>query len=142
MTPTIGTTTALDRQGLRRSDEAHTTGLLGRADARFLVLADQKPVIRSNKERTEASIRWLTRAELDKAGLPFAPEEVLFLGVDRKSGVPHFAIGVTEHRTSHAPGALDFLRPLVDLRALAMQGVMSAEDLSLIGQAKALAREL
>ncbi len=138
MIPTLGTTMALDRQGLKRSDEAYLAGLLARADARFLVLADQKPVIRSNKERTEVAIRWLTRADLELAGLPFAAEEVLFLGVDRTSGVPHFAIGVTEHRTSHAPGALTHLRPIVDLRSLAMQGVMSAEDLSLIGQAKAL----
>jgi NAD+ diphosphatase len=138
MIPTLGTTTVLDRQGLKRPDEAHLATLLSRADARYLVLADQKPVIRSNKERTEASIRWLSRAELDKAGLHFTAEEVLFLGVDRNSGVPHFAIGVTEHRTSHAAGALEFLRPLVDLRSLAMQGVMSSEELSLIGQAKAL----
>jgi NAD+ diphosphatase len=138
MKPTIRTTTVLDRQGLKRSDEAYVTALMAQADARYLVLADQKPVIRSNKERTEAAIRWLTRAQLDTAGLPFAPEEVLFLGVDRASGAPHFALGVTEHRTSHAPGALEYLRPLVDLRTLAMQGVMSADDLSLIGQAKAL----
>jgi NAD+ diphosphatase len=138
MTPTLGTTTLLDRQGLKRSDEAYLAALLVRADAKFLVLADQKPVIRSNKDRTEVSIRWLTRADLDVAGLVFTPEETLFLGVDRQSGIPHFAIGVTEHRTSHAPGALTHLRPIVDLRSLAMQGVMSPEDLSLIGQAKAL----
>ena len=138
MTPTIGTTTVLDRQGLRRSDEGYLAGLLSRPDARFLVLADQKPVISGNAARTEAAIRWLTRAELDKAGLPFAAEEVLFLGVDKQRGTPHFALGVTEHRTSHAQGALTHLRPIVDLRTLAMQGIMSAEDLSLIGQAKAL----
>ncbi len=138
MTPTLGTTTLLDRQGLKRSDEAYLRGLLARTDAKFMVLADQKPVIRSNKERTEAAIRWLSRADLEAAGLTFVAEETLFLGVGRQTGGPHFAIGVTEHRTSHAPGALTHLRPLVDLRSLAMQGVMSPEDLSLIGQAKAL----
>jgi NAD+ diphosphatase len=138
MKPTIGTTMLLDRQGLKRSDEAYLAGLVAREDARFLVLADQKPVIRGNKDRTEAGIRWLTRADLEKAGLPFSVEELLFLGVDRKSGVPHFGLGVTEHRTSHAPGAIEYLRPVVDLRSLAMQGIMPPEDLSLIGQAKAL----
>ena len=138
MTPTIGTTSVLDRQGLKRSDETYLAGLLARPDVRFMVLADQKPVIRGNKERTEAAIRWLSRADLEKAGLPFAAEELLFLGVDKTSGAPHFALGVTEHRTSHAAGALTYLRPIVDLRTLAMQGVMSAEDLSLVGQAKAL----
>ena len=138
MTPTIGTTTLLDRQGLKRSDEAYLAGLLARADARFLVLADQKPVILSNKERTEAAIRWLSHDDLKAAGLPFAAEELLFLGVDKSTGAARFALGVTEHRTSHAPGALDYLRPVVDLRTLAMHGVMSSEDLSLVGQAKAL----
>jgi NAD+ diphosphatase len=63
----------------------------------------------------------------------------LFLGVDRKTGAGYFALAVTEHRTAHAPRALELLRPIVDLRSLAMQGVISADDLSLIGQAKALA---
>ncbi len=138
MTPTIATTTLLDRQGLKRSDEAYLAALVARADARFLVLADQKPIIWSNKERTEASVRWLSQGDLETAGLPYAPDELLFLGVDKTTGAGRFALGVTEHRTSHAPGALEFLRPVVDLRTLAMHGVMSAEDLSLIGQAKAL----
>ena len=138
MTPTIGTTTVLDRQGLKRSDEAYLAGLLARPDTRFLVLADQKPVITSNKERTEAGIRWLSAEDLKMAGLPYVAEELLFLGTDRKSGAGRFALGVTEHRTSHAPGVLEFLRPVVDLRTMAMQGTMNPEDLSLIGQAKAL----
>jgi NAD+ diphosphatase len=137
MTPTLGTTTSLDRQGLKRSDQAYLDGLLGRADARFLVLADQKPVIRSNPERTATSIRWLTRAEIETAELPLL--DPLFLGVDRKTGAGHFSIAVTEHRTRHAPRAIELLRPIVDLRTLAMHGTMSAEDLSLVGQAKAIA---
>jgi NAD+ diphosphatase len=137
MTPTLRTTTLLDRQGQRRGDEAYLKSLLNDAQARFMVLADAKPVIRGNKERTEASIRWLTHAEIAHTGLPL--EAPLFLGVDRTSGGGHFALSVTEHRTAHAPGVLELLRPIVDLRTLAMQGVMSADDLSLIGQAKALA---
>ncbi len=138
MKPTIGTTSLLDRQGMKRSDEKYLSGLLAKPDTLYLVLADQKPVIRSNAERTEAALRWLTRTEIETAGLPIVSDETLFLGVDRASGVAHFAIGVTEHRTRNAPGVLEFLRPVVDLRTLAMQGIMSAEDLSIAGQAKAL----
>lgn len=137
MTPTLGTTTVLDRQGPKRADDAYVTGLLNRADARFLVLADSKPVIVGNKERTEASIRWLSRAEIEFTQLPL--DLPLFLGVDRDTKAGHFAISVTEHRTTHAPGVMELLRPIVDLRSLAMQGVMTPDDLSLIGQAKALA---
>jgi NAD+ diphosphatase len=138
MKPTIGTTKVFDRQSGKRSDETYLKGLLARPDARFLVLADQKPVIVSNADRTEASLRWLSRADIEAAGLVFAPEEALFLGVDRKTGAGHFAVGVNEHRTRHAPGVLEYLRPVVDLRTLAMQGVMNPEELSLAGQAKAL----
>ena len=47
---------------------------------------------------------------------------------------------MTEHRTRHVPGAIEKLRPIVDLRSLAMQGIMSPEELSLCGQARALAQ--
>jgi NAD+ diphosphatase len=136
MVPTLGTSLVLDRQGMKRNDEAYLTALMERPDARFLVLADQKPVIRSNAARTEASIRWLSRGELERAGLPLA--DALFLGTERTTGAGRFAIAATEHRISHAPGAIELFRPIVDLRTLAMQGVMSPDDLSLVAQAKAL----
>jgi NAD+ diphosphatase len=136
MKPTLGTTTSLDRQGPKRPDAVYLKTLAEQPGARFLVLADQKPVIVSNSQRTEAAIRWLSRAELEKAGMPI--EDPLFLGVTRDSSAARFAVAYTEHRTRNSPLALDLLRPIVDLRSLAMQGVMSAEELSLIGQAKAL----
>jgi NAD+ diphosphatase len=136
MKPTLGTTTRLDRQGQRRGDEAYLASLLGHKETRFMVLADGKPVINANAARTEASIRWYPRKDLESAGLEI--HDPLFLGVDRKTGAGHFAIAVTEHRTRNVPGAVELLRPIVDLRSLAMQGIMSPEDLSLAGQAKAL----
>jgi NAD+ diphosphatase len=136
MKPTLGTTTRLDRQGHKRADAAYLESLKSGPGARFLVLVDAKPVINSNADRSQAAIRWFTRRQLQDLTLPTA--DALFLGTDRISGVGHFAIAVTEHRTRHIPGAIEKLRPMVDLRSLAMQGVMSAEDLSLVGQAKAL----
>ena len=47
-----------------------------------------------------------------------------FLGIDKASN-GHFALAVTEHRTRNVPGAIEKLRPIVDLRSLAMQGIMS-----------------
>ena len=101
------------------------------------LLADLKPVIRSNAQRTEAKLAWFSHAELTEFGLPSA--EALFLGVDKASNA-HFALAVTEHRTRNVPGAIEKLRPIVDLRSLAMQGIMSPEELSLCGQARALAQ--
>ena len=105
--------------------------------ALFLVLADHKPVIWSNEERTEAAIRWFSRAEMEGFGLPV--QDAMFLGVDRQTGDGRFAIAATEHRVRNAPGGLETLRPIVDLRALAMQGIAPSQDLSLMGLAKALA---
>lgn len=135
--PTLHTTTVLDRQGNRRSDQAYIEALRSSVDGRFLLLVDHKPVIRSNAARTETSIRWLTNAELALAEIPVT--DAFFLGADRASGAGRFALTVTEHRTRSAPNALELLRPMVDLRTLAMQATMSPDDLSLVGQAKALA---
>jgi len=47
-------------------------------------------------------------------------------------------VAYAEHRVRAAPAALKLLRPSVDLRSLAMQGIMTSEELSLAGQAKSL----
>jgi NAD+ diphosphatase len=135
--PTVGATTILDRLGPKRSDAEFIKSQVEAPGSRFLVLADLKPVIRSDAERTSARLAWFSKAELDTLGLPTA--DALFLGVDG-AGKAHFAVPVTEHRTRHAPGALEMLRPIVDLRSLAMQGIMPPEELSLCGQARALAQ--
>jgi NAD+ diphosphatase len=135
--PTVGATTMLDRLGHKRSDEAFVQSKLDTPEARVLLLADLKPVIRSNPERTTAALAWFSCEELASFGLPVA--EALFLGVD-KAGVGHFVLAVSEHRTRHVPGAVEKLRPIVDLRSLAMQGAMPPEELSLCGMARALAQ--
>jgi len=135
--PTVGSTVMLDRLGPKRSDAEFLKSKLEAPGARFLVLADLKPVIRSNAQRTEAKLAWFSYAELTKFGLPSG--EALFLGIDKASNA-HFALAVTEHRTRNVPGAIEKLRPIVDLRSLAMQGIMSPEELSLCGQARALAQ--
>jgi NAD+ diphosphatase len=135
--PTVGATLMLDRLGQKRSDPEFINAKREAPGARFLLLADLKPVIRSNPERTTATLAWFSLGELTEFGLPVA--DALFLGVDAQ-GNGHFALAVTEHRTRHVPGAIEKLRPIVDLRSLAMQGIMSPEELSLCGQARALAQ--
>ena len=135
--PTVGSTVMLDRLGPRRSDAEFLKSKLEAPGARFLVLADLKPVIRANTQRTEAKLAWFSGTELAEFGLPVA--DALFLGVDGEANA-YFAIAVTEHRTRNVPGAIEKLRPIVDLRSLAMQGVMTPEELSLCGQARALAQ--
>lgn len=136
-TPTVRTTTLLERLGTRRGDADFIGGNLAAPGARFMVLADLKPVIHSSEDKRTGSLRWFSQADIADLELPTT--DALFLGVDRDGGVPHFALAFSDHRLRAAPGALDKLRPAVDLRSLAMQGVLSHEDLSLAGQARALA---
>ncbi|MEL6299857.1 MAG: NAD(+) diphosphatase [Pseudomonadota bacterium] len=135
--PNLAASTLLDRQSERRKDTAYIDSLRKDPAARYLILADYKPVITSNDERTEAGLRWFTRDDLSGFGFPI--DDSIFLGVDRQTGAGRFALAATEHRVRNAPGALEVLRPIVDLRSLAMQGIAPSEDLSLMGQAKALA---
>jgi NAD+ diphosphatase len=136
MIPNLRSSTLLDRQSHKRADDEYITGLAVRADARVIVLVDHKPVITSNDERTEAGLRWFTSEEVDLAGLAF--KGALFLGIDRETGAGRFALALSEFQIKSSPAAIALLRPAVDLRTLAMQGVMTAEELSLAGQAKAL----
>ena len=137
MIPTLRSSSLLDRQSHKRSDAEYIASVAREDDARFLVLVDHKPVIVSNEARDEAALRWFTAAELERSELE-RPES-MFLGVERDSGAGRFALAFSEHRVKASPAAWAMLRPSVDLRTLAMQGIMSSEELSLAGQAKALA---
>jgi NAD+ diphosphatase len=137
MKPTLGSSTLLDRLSHKRCDAAFIEALSTAPEARFLVLADQKPIIASNEARDTAALRWFSRAELVALGLPV--EEALFLGIDREIGAGHFALAITEHRVRVSPGATTVLRPIVDLRSIATQGIMSSDEVSLLGKAKSLA---
>ncbi len=137
MIPSLRSSALLDRQSGKRSDPEYLAALGRHPDARFIVLLDHKPVIVSNEARTEASLRWFTLAELAKSGIEEA--DPYFLGVERSGGAARFAIAVTELRLRQIPAALAMFGPAVDLRSLAMQGVVSSEEVSLAGKAKALA---
>src|SRR5262249_39921341 len=79
--PTVAATQLLDRLGPKRADAEFVKSKLEAKGARFLVLADLKPVIRSNPARTEAKLAWFSRDDLTQFGLPMA--DALFLGVDK-----------------------------------------------------------
>lgn len=136
-TPTVAATTLLDRAGPRRSDEAWLKSHAAAPAARFLMLVDLKPVITVSPDRTASALRWLSSAEVAALGLPTG--DALFLGIG-KDEVAYFALSITDHLARATPGALNFLRPAVDLRSLAMQGALTSEELSLAGQARALAQ--
>jgi len=141
MSPILGASTLLDRQSEKRSDREYIEKLRGAQDTRFLVLAGGKPVVDVNEDRSQARIRWFERSTIDELKIPVA--DSIFLGVDKtgegKKGAARFALPITEHFARHVKGGSEHLNPFVDLRSLASQGNMSPEELSLIGQATALA---
>jgi len=133
--PTIRESSLLDRQSIKRSDPAYIEAQLDDPKARILVLLGDKPVIIADEERTEASAKWFTKQDLAQFGLPV--EKSYFLGTHPEGG-GRFALALGEVEVQHAPDAMQILFPMVDLRSLAMQGIMGHEDLSLFGMAKSL----
>ena len=136
--PTVAATTLLERAGPKRGDEAFLVAQRADQRGRYLIFCDLKPVIIAAPDRAQTTLRWLTAADVARLGL--SADDALFLGLARDDSTPHFAIAITEKRARDIPGAAELLRPAVDLRTLAMQGTLTAEEQSLAGQARALAQ--
>ncbi len=127
---------SLDRRGGQRGDAASIEALRLRADARYFLLANLKLAISSDEARTATALRSFTAQDLADVRLDVV--DVLFLGVD-PSGAPVFGVPLEAHMLAALGNAADRFAPLVDLRTLALQGQLSAEELSIAGQARALA---
>lgn len=134
--PRIGTEPALDRRAERRTDEAWLKERLARADTRFLLLVDLNLAVRSNEDRSETAIRWYDRAGIE--ALDADLDKAMLLGTDSDDRAV-FAIALTPVDVAGLPQGMDGLKPLVDLRTLAMQGALSNADLSLYAMARGLA---
>lgn len=125
----------LERMTHKRKDDAWREALLRAPNARCLVLADLKPVVRSNADRSKSELAWFSPQDIEALRLPTS--EALFLGLD-KNDEAVFAICVPEHMARLAPGGAAMLQPAVDLRSLAIQGVMGKDDITLASEARAL----
>lgn len=136
-TPTLGTTQLLDRASARRPDAEWIRAQRSSDASQFMILVDLKLVIAPGADRTSGEIRWLSLREVE--ALALNTEDALFLGLDAQ-GHAYFAIAITDHLARATPDAVQYFRPAVDLRTLAMQGVLTPEDQSLAGQARALAQ--
>ncbi len=95
---------------------------LGASDTKVLALIDLKVPIIPSEDRRAAEIRWQSLPEV----LALAePPELAFLGEDA-SRAAVFACNIQPYQIAHASTALEALKPLVDLRSLALQGILSA----------------
>ena len=134
---------SLDRLANRRDDAAFVAELREAPGARFALLARDMPIL--GRETRQA---FWTRALAERLG---PPQAEILLGLDRE-GVPHFAAllpeGAVEQRADHSDGFLDrrvLYVPghddleLVDMRTIAMQGLVAPEIVAILGGAKSIA---
>ncbi len=136
--PTLAATALLDRVSGKRADTDWVNEQRASAAARFMVLCDLKPVIVPGADRSVGALKWLSRAEVTRLGLP--EDGAMLLGLSRDAGVPHFALAMTQAQAGTFAAAAEHLAPAVDLRSLAMQGALTPDEQSLAGKARALAQ--
>ncbi|MDE3176237.1 MAG: NAD(+) diphosphatase [Pseudomonadota bacterium] len=134
---------ALDRVSAQRDDAGFVAGLRARPDARFALIARDMPIL---DRETRAPFWPLSLAQQ----LGPAQLEIL-LGRDR-DGAPYFCAmlpdSAVELQADHSDGFLDRrvlalpgrpeLEP-VDLRTIALQGLVAPDEVAILGQAKAIA---
>jgi NAD+ diphosphatase len=126
----------LDRASARRGDAAWIESQRRDPEARYLLVADLKLAVVSNAERTQTALRRFAAQEL--AGVRLDIADMLFLGV-AGSGAPCFAAALGPHQLAAMRSAIEQFAPFVDLRSLALQGQLPADDLAIAGQARSLA---
>ena len=118
----------LDRLANSRDDAAFIEALRTSASARTAVVAGDAVTLR----RTDGVLTpWFSFAEASGLGMI---EETVFLGQDRAGGVFAVLIGET---TPEEPGAHEDIS-ISNLRALAIDGSVSAADLGALAEGKAL----
>jgi NAD+ diphosphatase len=134
----------LDRVSERRDDAATVAALRARPDAKAVLIARDMPILR----RGAAPLApFFPLAEVERLG--GAHIEAL-LGIDA-DGAPAFAAllpdGAVEEIADHSDGFLDRRRlvvpgrddlVLIDLRSIAVQGLVAPDALAVLGQAKAI----
>jgi NAD+ diphosphatase len=118
---------SLDRLSERRGETSLIDSL--RLNARNFVLAGESFVLAKRGEGFDAG---LTDDEAAAAGEPL---ETALMGKDEK-GRGHFARAISPARIDAIKARSDFI--VVDLRSMALQGLVPPEDLSILATAKAL----
>ena len=133
----------LDRLANRRDEAAYVAELREKPRARFVLIARDMPIL--GRETRQA---FWTRALVERLG---PPQVEILLGLDRE-GAPHFAAllpnEAVEQRADHSDGFLDKRElfvpgredlELVDMRSIAMQGLVAPNVAAILGGAKGIA---
>jgi NAD+ diphosphatase len=132
--PTLAAQTGLERHSEKRSNAALIAAALAHRDAKVLALLDLRVPVVPSADGSSARIRWFSVPEAEAIAKPL---EFVFLG-EEKTGTPVFACNFQPFQTVDAAETLEDLKPLVDLRSLALQGVLSEAELLIASQARAI----
>ncbi|HYP57863.1 MAG TPA: NAD(+) diphosphatase [Beijerinckia sp.] len=118
----------LNRLSERRGDRQFIEGLKGAPSARSLVLSGDIPVLKRAKNSFDAHFTFIEAESLGTV------RETAFLGMDGED--PLFATLIEAETPENAQGRDDIA--MIDLRSIATQGLVPAETLGVLGQAKSL----
>lgn len=133
--PRVGPMRALDRMAEKRADRDWIASRLADPSSRFLLIAGLKLAIESEGNGGPVRVRWLTPDQVLSVGA--STSEALFLGCDG-DGAAVFCARLSDGDLGRRPDKGEELKPLVDLRSLAMQGALEPDDLAVGGLALAL----
>jgi NAD+ diphosphatase len=132
--PKLTAQTGLERRSDKRIDTAYIAEAQANPDAKVLVLFDLRVPIVSSADRAKAQLHWLS---FHKAQAIATPSEFVFLG-EEETGAPVFACNFEPLQTVNEAAALEEMKPLVDLRSLAVQDAVSQAELLIASQARAI----
>ncbi|MGO8952223.1 MAG: NAD(+) diphosphatase [Rhodomicrobium sp.] len=126
--------TGLKRHGEKRTDANFIAAARANPNAKVLALFDLRVPIVPSDDRGTARLRWLSFHEVQAIA---KPGEFVYLG-EAQTGAPVFTCNFQPLQTIYAATALEGMKPLVDLRSLAMQGVLSEAELLIASRARAI----
>lgn len=126
--------TGLNRRSEKRTDANYISAARAHESAKVLLLFDLRFPIAPSADGVAAQLRWLSPGDVQAIA---EPHEFVFLG-EEENGAPVFTCNFEPLQTAHATAALDGMKPLVDLRSLAVQGVLSEAELLIASQARAI----
>ena len=133
--PRVGPERHLNRMAEKRGDRDWIAERLADPQSRFLLFAGPRLAIDSEGEGKPAQIRWHTPKDAAKTGA--SAKDSIFLGCDGEDRA-RFALYLTEGDLGRRPDKGNDLKPVVDLRSLAMQSALEPEDLAIGGLALGL----
>lgn len=119
---------SLDRRSDRRNDDAFIVQRLAHPDTRFAVFDGDRPLLR----QSSAHSPWFLADEAARLG---DVRQRVFLGEETNGGA-RFALDLAPGETARALPGADIAN--IDLRSIAMQGLVDDSALGMLGEAKSM----